>query len=86
MRVVQLGTFHTVSTPLNLSRERGLYADYDALINHLNRLLLAGTLTTRSRQLLNDYFTENQGEIDDERLLRDVIGLAVTSTEFAIQR
>lgn len=86
MQVVQNDDFRGATTALNLQQERQLLDTPAALLNHLDRLLTAGRLTADSRELLTEYINANRGEIDNERLLRDVIALVVTSTEFAIQR
>ncbi len=72
---------------LNLTREAQLLESSAAeLIDHLDLLLTAGTLTADSRQILTEYIDSNRERVDADRLLRDVIGLVVTSTEYAIQR
>jgi len=86
IRMVLFDTFQNNTTTLNLQNERLLLSDTNALLDHLDRLLLAGNLSNRSRQVLTNYINNNRGTIDDERLLRDVIGLVVTSTEYAVQR
>lgn len=86
MRVALEDVFHNTPVRLNLNRERQLLSDPEALMTHLNRLLFAGKLLDGSRDLLIEYIETNRGEMEDDRLLRDVIGLAITSTDFAFQR
>lgn len=86
MRGVIEDKFHNANVRLNLNIERRLLSDPQALLLHLDRILLAGRMTDGMRQILNQYISENKGTIDDDRILRDVIGLVVTSTEFAVQR
>ncbi|MBX2879910.1 MAG: DUF1800 family protein [Granulosicoccus sp.] len=78
--------FHNADIALNLNTERGLLSDPDALLTHLDRILLGGRLSDQSRQIMTDYINQNKGQIDDDRILRDVVGLVLTSTEFSVQR
>ena len=86
MIVAQKGEIKGVPVRLNLQREIQLLDNPAALINHLDRILTAGRLTSASRQTLTEYLEGNRGEIDDDQLIRDVVGLVATSTEYAIQR
>lgn len=78
--------FLNIDVKLNLNAERAMFSEPEALLTHLDRLLMAGRLSPEVRQVLVDYVSDNQGTIDDERVLRDVIGLLLTSPEFAVQR
>jgi hypothetical protein len=86
MRVALDDVFHNTPARLNLTRERQLLSDPEALMSHLNRILFAGKLLDGSRDLLIEYIETNRGQMEDDRLIRDVIGLAITSTDFAVQR
>ncbi|MFK7893684.1 MAG: DUF1800 family protein [Granulosicoccus sp.] len=86
MRGVRENKFFEIPVALNLDTERALLADPDALLDHLDKVLLAGRLSASNRELLLDYITSNRDEIEAERILTDVIGLIATSTEFAVQR
>jgi uncharacterized protein (DUF1800 family) len=78
--------FLNIDVKLNLDDERAMFSNPEALLTHLDRLLTAGKLSPEARLLLIDYVSNNQGAIDDERILRDVIGLLITSPEFSVQR
>jgi len=92
MRAVTNGDMRGKDTSfaLNLTPEAQLLENSSAaaLIDHLDLLLTAGTLTADSRQVLTEYIDSNRDSVDinADELLKNVIGLVVTSTEFAIQR
>jgi len=87
MRAVIQENLRGIPLPLDLRTEAQLLADSPAsLIDHLDRILTADRLTDDSRQILADYIETNKDRLEADRLLRNVIGLVVTSTEFAIQR
>jgi len=89
MRAVIIEKMHGKDTllTLNLTLEAQLLeSSATELIDHLDLLLTAGTLTADSRKILTDYIDSNRERVEADRLLRDVIGLVVTSTEYAIQR
>jgi len=87
LRVVQQNMFLNIfPTNLNLAKETRLLARPDELITHLDRLLLAGTMSPALRELLGEYIEMNTDEIDDARILLDVISLTVTSADFSVQR
>lgn len=86
-RVILRDEFYYRPAVLDISRELQLLSDPEALINHLDLMLTADTLSDASRQLLTEYINTNRDSLnDDERLVEDVISLVITSTEFAIQR
>lgn len=70
----------------NINKELGMLNDPTALIDHLDLLLTAGSLTDASRQVIENYISENRGKMDDDRLVKDVIALCINSSEFAVQR
>ena len=89
MKAVIIEKMHGKDTLLTLdlrSEAQLLERSAVALIDHLDLLLTAGTLTDDSKQVLTEYIDSNREGVDADRLLRDVIGLVVTSTEYAIQR
>jgi len=87
MRAVLRDEILNFPTRLNVQKELQLLNNGPtALLNHLDRVLTAGRLSSASRQILTEYINANKGRIENARLVRDVIGLIVTSTEFAIQR
>jgi len=87
MRAVIKDELRGIPLPLDLKSEAQILQNSPAaLIDHLDRLLTAGRLTANSRQVLTDYIETNTDRLEPDRLLRNVIGLVVTSTEYAIQR
>ncbi|GAA4362118.1 DUF1800 domain-containing protein [Kangiella marina] len=71
---------------VNYNRERDLAASSDeALIDHLDTLLLAGTMTEHMRTVLSDYLASINAD-DPERKAIEAIALVITSPEFAVQR
>ncbi|MFK8082222.1 MAG: DUF1800 family protein [Granulosicoccus sp.] len=86
MKIVINDRIKEIPVRLNLEEERLLLDRPADLLYHLDRVLTAGRLTPTSKQKLTRYINANKGLIADEQLLRDVIGLVATSTEFAIQR
>jgi len=71
---------------LNFSKELSLLDDPPKLMTHFNRLLLAGSMTEASKKTLTEYISANRGEIEDDILIRDIVGLVIMSTEYAVQR
>ncbi len=88
MRVVQHGGFiYESPTTLKLDDELELVAaEPAALLDHLDRLLLGSRMSEALRSVLTDYMAQNSGEIDDEKLVRDIVGLVITSPDHAVQR
>ncbi|WP_251358997.1 DUF1800 family protein [Kangiella sp. TOML190] len=70
---------------IDITRERDLANDIDALIDHLNLLLLAEQMSDELKLALTD-FLNSFGEEDYEDKAADAIGLIITSPEFAVQR
>lgn len=71
---------------VNYTRERNLAASSDQeLIEHLDTLLLAGTMTGHMKTVLADYLGAI-AEDDPERKAVEAIALVITSPEFAVQR
>lgn len=87
--VVQRDTYFNFSPAvLNLTTERALFATPQRLIDHLNLLLLSGSMSDNLQQMLLRYMAGNQNlaNPDDERILRDVIFLVITSAEYSVQQ
>jgi uncharacterized protein (DUF1800 family) len=68
---------------LDLSPEMGLAQDPGALLDHLDVLLLSGTMTTELRAILTAHVA---GEADLRQRAADAIYLIVSSPEFAVQK
>ncbi len=92
------GTLHEVAlrdqyytfspTVLNLTTERALFATPQRLIDHLNLLLMSGSMSDNLQQMLLRYIAESQNltNPDEESVLRDVIMLVITSAEYSVQQ
>ena len=80
--------FGSSPTVLNLTSERALFATPQRLMDHLNLLLMSGSMSDNLQQMLLRYMAENQNlaSPDDERVLRDVIFLIITSAEYSVQQ
>lgn len=63
--------------------EEGLAADIDALLDHLNLRLLAGTMSPEMRTILRENLVQETNLV---RRAQDAIYLIVTSPEFAVQK
>lgn len=71
---------------VDYSVERDLVsASDDELIEHLNILLLAGTMSDHMKTVLRDYLTTIDAD-NPERKATEAISLVITSPEFAVQR
>ena len=71
---------------LDVSRELQLLDTPEALLEHLDLVLLSGSMSESLRSVLLDYMASNADTVEEERLVRDVIGLVITSPDHAIQR
>ena len=89
MLMIQEGRYHdNFQTRLNISAERPLLKTPDVLINRLDLLLLAGTMSDDTRSILRRYINSNinSRRVDRERVLRDVITLTFLSADYVVQR
>lgn len=87
MWVVQLDSFFNVfPSKLDLSIEDNLFSDPPALIDHLDLLLTSNSMSSELKTLLLDYIEQNTAIAGQDRTLRDVIALIITSADYAIQR
>jgi hypothetical protein len=55
-------------------------------LSYLNTLLCAGTLSTESEQTILDYLERVASRKSPEKLARHLIGLVITSPDYALQR
>ena len=71
---------------VNYNRERDLAASSDdELIEHLDTLLLGGTMSEHMKSVLTDYLA-SFNEDDPERKAIEAVSMVITSPEFAVQR
>ncbi|GAA4351354.1 DUF1800 domain-containing protein [Kangiella taiwanensis] len=71
---------------VNYNRERDLASSsHEELIEHLNILLLAGSMSDRMKTVLTDYLATISDD-DYERKAIEAVSLVITSPEFAVQR
>lgn len=80
------GFYDFFQTRLNLDAELVLLNTPDQLLNHLDVLLMSGSMSNGFRQLLLDYINQNRTTLANDRIVRDVIILIMTSAEYWIQR
>lgn len=87
INIVQADGFYQLfQTRLDLSAELALISTPQQLIDHLDLLLMSSSMSDSFEQLLLDYITQNQSIVANERLVRDVITLIITSAEYSVQR
>lgn len=70
---------------LHYDEEISLRTDSMALINRLDLLLMAGSMSQAMKGVLNNYILANSA-LDDATLISSLIGLIIISPEYAIQR
>jgi len=83
-----------ITAELQLDTEMALAHEkrYDALLEHLDTLLCAGSLSAETKARIKRFMEEVHGKtiddylVDDERLVRYTIGLVMTSPDYALQR
>ncbi len=78
---------HEMTASLDLSQEIALLQEgkLAELLERLDLLLMAGSMSPEMKQLLLDYLNEQHATPNDF-LVRNVISLVVTSSEYAVQR
>jgi uncharacterized protein (DUF1800 family) len=87
INIVQFDSFYSFfETRLNLTATLALLDTPDRMLDYLDVLLMSGGLSSGFRQLLLDYITQNRSTLGDERVVRDVVSLIITSAEYWIQR
>jgi len=78
-----------VWTPLHLARQTALARNPERLLDHLNLVLLSGSMTSEFRKLLLEYLDESP--LDDSEqgrlaMARDAISLIINSPDYLIQK
>lgn len=78
---------HDMTASLDVSRERDLLeaGNLHQLLERLNVLLMAGSMSSEMRQLLLVYVNDHSST-PPETLVRNLISLVVVSAEYAVQR
>ena len=78
---------HDMSAHLDVSQERTWLQNgqLDRLLDRLDLVLMAGSMTAEMRQLLLAYLHDHSATPPDT-LVRNLISLVVTSSEYAVQR
>ncbi len=76
-----------ITAELQLDKEIALVhaKKYDALLDRLDLLLSAGNLSATTKNAIKKYM-QSHADIGDEKLVRFVIGLVITSPDYALQR
>ena len=80
---------HGMTAHLDLNEEIGMLqrGDYDALLDRLDVLLLAGRMTDTQRQILRDYLEYKAGTpLSRRELAQDIVSLVMLSPDYAVQR
>ncbi len=80
---------HGMTARLDLSEEITLIqnGDYDALLDRLDLLLLAGHMTDAQRQILRDYLEYKANTpLSRRELAQDIVSLVMLSPDYAVQR
>ncbi len=80
------GFYDFFQTKLNLDAELALLDTPDQLLNHLDVLLVSGSMSNDFKQLLLDYISRNRTTLGNDRIVKDVIILIMTSSEYWIQK
>ncbi len=78
---------HGMTASLDVSQELALLqaGSHEQLLERLNVLLMAGSMSGEMKQLLLDYLNNHSSTVPDT-LVRNLISLVVTSSEYAVQR
>jgi len=85
--IVQTDGFYDLfETNLNIDTELALLDTPQQLLDHLDLLLMSRSMSSGLRQILLDYISQNRTVIADERIVRDVISVIITSAEYSVQR
>jgi len=76
-----------VSAELQLETEKAFLAtdQYDELVSHLDTVLTGGRMSDATKSAITHY-AQQHTELEDDKLVRHVIGLVVTSPDYALQR
>jgi len=76
-----------ITADLQIAEEKDLIhaRKYDVLLDRLDLVLTGGNLSSQSRKAIKGYM-EAHASLDDEKLARLVIGLVMTSPDYALQR
>ncbi len=70
---------------INITREHDMANDLEAMLDHLDLLLMAGQMSAELRQETLD-FINKYGEENFDVKASDAIGMIITSPEFAVQQ
>jgi hypothetical protein len=78
---------YKITAELQLATEKSLLEakKYDQLIDQLDTLLVAGKMSDNTKNAIKNYITQHEN-LDADRLARYVIGLVITSPDYAVQR
>ena len=71
---------------LDFSDEITMASDALGLINHLNTLLMGGTMSDEMHQVLVDYITATPSDDNGSERVKEAVFLIVSSPQFAVQR
>jgi uncharacterized protein (DUF1800 family) len=72
---------------VNYAREVAMAGNVNQLLDHLNVLLMGGTMSTSMRSTLSTYLNSVPvGDYDDFRRVTDAVSLIITSPEYLIEK
>ncbi len=78
---------YNITAELQLDTEKSLLEakKYDELLDHLDTLLLAGKMSDYTKSAIKSYIEQHEN-LESDILARYVIGLVMTSPDYAVQR
>lgn len=78
---------YNITAELQLDTEKAFLqaGDYDELLEHLDTMLVGGGMSVDVKNAIKDYIQENEA-LENDDLVRHVIGLVMTSPDYAVQR
>ena len=78
---------HNITAELQLETEKAFLAtdQYDELVSHLDTVLTGGRMSDATKSAITHY-AQQHTDLEDDKLVRHVIGLVMTSPDYALQR
>lgn len=78
---------HNIAAELQVETEKAFLAtdQYDELVSHLDIVLTGGRMSDATKSAITDY-AQQHTDLEDDKLVRHVIGLVMTSPDYALQR
>ena len=78
---------YKITAELQLDTEKSLLEakKYDELLDHLDTLLVAGNMSDNTKSAIKSYIEQHES-LENDKLARYVIGLVITSPDYAVQK